>query len=241
MEDSTAASDPSGEGTPSVDASSAEHSAPDALSLGAELQRLSIPLPTDKVAALADYRDLLWQANQQINLTRHTTDRLFASRDVLDSLAFAAALSPGEDLLDVGTGGGVPGIILGILRQDVSISLAESIGKKAKAVEGIVQELELPINVFPARAETLFAEGHTFDTLVIRAVAKLSKLLNSFNPYWGLFHRMLVLKGPRWVDERAEARHQGLMQNVELRKLTSYTNLDNGAESVLLEMTLKRG
>lgn len=226
MEESTAASDVRGD---------------DASSLAGELQRLSIPLPTEKVAALAAYRDLLWQQNAKVNLTRHTTDRLFASRDVLDSLAFAAALSPGEDLLDVGTGGGVPGVILGILRTDISVSLAESIGKKALAVESIVRELGLPISMHHARAEDLFAEGHTFDTLVIRAVAKLSKLLTSFNPHWGLFHRMLILKGPRWVEERAEARHQGLMQNVELRKLTSYTNLDNGAESVLLELTLKRG
>lgn len=223
-----------------VDPQSATGTEPDLLSLAAELQRLSVPLPTEKVAQLAAYRDQLWKANERLNLTRHTTDGLFASRDVLDSLAFAAALAPGEDILDVGTGGGVPGVILAILRTDVSVSLSESIGKKAEAVEAIVKELGLPADVHHSRAEKLFEQGHTFDTLVIRAVARLSKLLKSFNPHWGLFRRMLILKGPRWVDERAEARHLGLMREVEMRKLTTYSNPDNAAESVLLELTLRR-
>ncbi len=211
------------------------------LSLASELERLRVPMPLEKVQQLAAYRDALWEANQRLNLTRHTTDALFAARDVLDSLAFAAALAPGEDVLDVGTGGGVPGVILGIVRPDVSISLAESIGKKAAAVEDIVKQLGLPMAVHHRRAEELFADGHTFDTLVIRAVAKLSKLLSSFAPHWGLFRRMLVLKGPRWVDERAEARHRGLMHDVELRKLTTYINPDNAAESTLLELTMGHG
>ncbi|MDA7980689.1 MAG: class I SAM-dependent methyltransferase, partial [Pirellulales bacterium] len=196
------------------------------VSLSAELHRLSIPMLPEKVSELASYRDALWHRNERLNLTRHTTNRLFASRDVLDSLAFAAALSPGEDVLDVGTGGGVPGVLLRILRPDVSISLAESIGKKAAAVAEIVKELELPIEVYPQRAEELFKQGHTFDTLVVRAVAKIGKLLSSFHAHWGLFRRMLVLKGPRWVDERAEARHAGLLKDVDLRKLTTYTNPD---------------
>lgn len=204
------------------------------------MQRLGTPVSPEQLTALEAYRDALWAENEKLNLTRHITNRLFASRDILDSQAFAAALQPGEDTLDVGTGGGVPGVILKILRPDVPVSLVDSIGKKAAAVRDIVRKLKLPIEVHHGRAEDLFRQGHTFDTLAFRAVARLDKILTAFKPHWGLFHRMLILKGPRWVDERGEARHKGLLRDVELRKACEFVNPDNGAESVLLELRLKR-
>ena len=51
-------------------------------------------------------------------------------------------------------------------------------------------------------------------TLVVRAVARLRKLLEWFQPHWGAMERMLVLKGPAWVEERGEARHYGLMHDL---------------------------
>ena len=57
---------------------------------------------------------------------------------------------------------------------------------------------------------------------MISAVARLKKLLEWFQPHWGAFDRMLVLKGPSWLDERGEARHFGLLHDLSLRKLASY-------------------
>src|SRR5439155_20656561 len=125
--------------------------------------------------------------------------RTFAARDMVDSLAFARALEPGERILDVGTGGGVPGVVLAITRPDVNVELCESIGKKARAVEDIVRQLGLKVRVHHARAEELLKKGRVYDTLAIRAVARLDKLLMWFQPYWGRFRRLLVLKGPSWV------------------------------------------
>ena len=65
----------------------------------------------------------------KINLTRHTTYERLVSRDLVDTLALAELLETLPGVLDVGTGGGVPGVLLAIVRPDVSVALADSIGK----------------------------------------------------------------------------------------------------------------
>ena len=152
-----------------------------------------------------------------------------------DSLAIAGFLASKEKVLDVGTGGGVPGVVLAIVRDDLHVSLSESVGKKARAVADIVEQLALPVPVLHARAEDILA-GQRFDTLVVRAVARLKKLLEWFRPHWGAFDRLLVLKGPSWVEERGEARHYGLMHDLALRKLATYPLPGAQSESVLLQI-----
>ena len=83
----------------------------------------------------SDIAQLLWEWNEKINLTRHTDYEKFVGRDLVDSLAFAEFLEQGEKVLDVGSGGGVPGVVLAIVRPDLKISLSDSVGKKAKVLE----------------------------------------------------------------------------------------------------------
>lgn len=214
--------------------------APESDSLAAALARHQIELPEETVRGLDAYRQELWKWNERLNLTRHTTFEKFVSRDVIDSKALADLLEPGEDILDVGTGGGVPGIIIALLRPDVSVSLAESVEKKARVVRDIVGELGLKIPVHHARAEDLLADGHTFDTLVFRAVASLSKLVKWVEPHGGSFRRMLIIKGPKWTEERREARENGLMKHLELRKLASYPLPGTFNDSVVLQIRQKQ-
>ena len=197
-----------------------------------------IELPEDQIAVLDRYCRLLWDWNAKINLTRHTDYEKFVARDIVDSLVFAEFLASGEKVLDVGTGGGVPGIVLAILRPDLVVWLCESVAKKARAVGDIVDKLGLGVSVLPKRAESLLGPAK-FNTLVVRAVASLKDLLTWFKPHWGDFDRLLVLKGPAWVEERGEARHHGLMHDLALRKLKSYPFPGTSSESVLLQICPK--
>ena len=113
--------------------------------LAVAVARHGVALDDDRTARLDHYCRLLWDWNEKLNLTRHTTYDKFVARDVLDSLALAAA--PDEDVLDFGSGGGVPGIVLAILRPDISMSLSDSVGKKAKVLAGLVTELGLDLPV----------------------------------------------------------------------------------------------
>ena len=206
--------------------------------LSAALKRHEIELPAAQVALLQRYCELLWDWNAKINLTRHTDYEKFVARDLVDSLALAKFLGPKEKVLDVGSGGGVPGVVLAILRDDLQVSLSDSVAKKARVLADIVGRLGLAAPVLHARAEDVLAQ-QGFNTLVVRAVARLKKLLEWFRPHWNAFDRLLVLKGPSWVEERGEARHYGLLHDLELRKLATYPLPGASSESVLLQIRPK--
>jgi 16S rRNA (guanine527-N7)-methyltransferase len=209
---------------------------PDTLALA--LARRRIEVDEDQLALLERYCRALWEWNTRLNLTRHTTYEKFVSRDVVDSLALDPLIDAGQRVLDVGTGGGVPGIVLAILRPDLEVSLCESVAKKAKAVQAIVTETGLDLPVYHARAEEVL-EKHAFDTLVARAVAPLSKLLTWLAPHWDAFERLLVIKGPNWIEERHEARERGLLKGMDLRKAASYPLAGADSESVVLSIRPK--
>lgn len=200
------------------------------------LRQEGIELSDSQIELLDRYRELLWNWNEQLNLTRHTTLEKFVTRDVVDSWELAKLLGNRERILDIGTGGGVPGIILAICRPDLRVSVCESVQKKAKVVEAMVVELNLPVSVYACRAEEVL-ELQTFDSLVARGVAALAKILRWVQPHWSVFERLLLIKGRKWVDERGEARHLGLLKKLDLRKAAEYLTPRTDAESVILSIT----
>ena len=100
--------------------------------LAAALARHGIELADDQISQLDKYCQRLWDWNTRLNLTRHTDYEKFVARDVVDSQWLEQFLESGEAVLDVGTGGGVPGIVLAILRPDLEIVLCDSVAKKAE-------------------------------------------------------------------------------------------------------------
>ncbi len=207
-------------------------------SLAEALARHELSVPPEAVAPLEKYCRLLWEWNEKLNLTRHTNFDLFVGRDLRDTLQLAEHVPPNVDVLDVGTGGGVPGVVLAILRPDLEVAVCDSVGKKAAAVEAMVRKLKLPVSVYGVRAENVLHDFR-YHTLVSRAVGSLSKLLTWLEPHWASIGRLLVIKGPKWVEERGEARHRGLLRQLELRKLASYARPGNDEESVILELRMK--
>lgn len=203
--------------------------------LGDALRRYDMNLPDAQVAQLDRYCLLVWDWNERLNLTRHTDFDKFVSRDLVDTLQLSRLLEPNEKVLDVGTGGGVPGVVLALIRPDLELSLCESVGKKARALQAIVRQLGLSTPVCHNRAECLL-EDSRFDTLIARAVGPLWKMCKWFAPHWHSFGRLLAVKGPRWVEERKEARERGLLKNVELRKVAVYPMPGTESESVILKL-----
>jgi 16S rRNA (guanine527-N7)-methyltransferase len=203
------------------------------------LAQHGIVLQPEKAEKIEGYVRAMWAINESLNLTRHTTWDLFVARDLRDCMQLAPLLEPEEEVLDLGSGNGVPGIILAILRPDIEFSLAESVGKRANALNEIVSSLELPVAVYGARGEDLF-EDFRFTSVVSRAVASITKFCRWCGPHWPNVGRLLLIKGPRWVEERGEARHLGLMANLELRKAAAYALGDeDSSEGVILEIKPK--
>ena len=138
------------------------------------------PRQIEQFAALpALYDD--W--NSQINvISRKDIDSLY-QKHVLHSLSIAAVFEwkPGMEVIDIGTGGGFPGIPLAIFFPEVQFHLVDSIGKKIKVVNGIKESLNLNnVSTQHIRAEEI--KNRRFDSAVSRAVAPLKDLLSWSKP-----------------------------------------------------------
>lgn len=141
------------------------------------------------------------------------------SRHVPESVAFARGVpSAAERLIDVGSGGGFPGVVIAILRPDLAVHLVESSSKKAQFLGEVSEELAVPFTVHDARAEELARGplGGTFDVATARAVAPLEALLPLTIPFLNAGGLLMAIKGARWVQEVEAARRRFAKWQVEL-------------------------
>ncbi len=166
-------------------------------------------LDNKQIAQLTQLQPLYQQWNEQINIiSRKDIDNLYINH-VLHSLSIAKLISfeDGTSILDVGTGGGFPGIPLAILFPKTTFHLVDSIGKKIKVVENITKTLDLKnVTYAHIRAEEI---KNTYDFIVSRAVTSLPTFLkwiknkqnkHSFN---SLKNGILYLKGGDISEELA--------------------------------------
>ena len=169
--------------------------------------RAGLPLSDAQHARLARYLDLLFEANQTMNLTR-ITDRAQAELlHVADSLTALPFLPAGpHKLADLGSGGGVPGIPLAVARPDAQVLLVESTKKKAAFLRRAVEQLGLTnVQVSDERVEDLglSARRGTFDVATARAVALLPWLIEWAVPLLKKGGALLAMKGERATEEIA--------------------------------------
>jgi 16S rRNA (guanine527-N7)-methyltransferase len=189
-------------------------SAPAPLPEGFEARLAAIGVLVDeaKLARLGDYLGRLLAMNERMNLTAIKDAESAWERHVLDALTLVPLLADipvGGRLVDVGSGGGLPGIPLAIARPDLAITLVESTQKKAGFLEAVSAALGLSnVSVHPERAERLLAGelGAAFDVVTARAVGRLEALAPLTVPFARPGGLVLLVKGQRADEELAEAR-----------------------------------
>lgn len=126
--------------------------------------------------ALERFCQLVIEANQHINLvSRKDIGKLF-DHHIKPSLLWLEwkRVKPGERVLDIGSGGGFPGMVIAIMEPTIDMTLVESIGKKAKFLQNCVHQLHLKnVHVIHDRVEHLTGQ---YDRVTARAVAPLEQL-----------------------------------------------------------------
>lgn len=169
--------------------------------LCAGLAALQLDLPADAIAQLLAYVALLdrWNATYNLSAVRDPLEMI--TRHLLDSLAIVPYVR-GATLADLGTGAGLPGIVLAIIAPARKVSLVDSNGKKTRFLRAAVRELGLPnVRVVESRVE---AVPGTFDCITARAFASLADMLGWGGSLLAPEGVWLALKGRFPHDELAE-------------------------------------
>lgn len=132
------------------------------------------------------------------------TPRLW-ERHLLNCAVLADGIPPGQKVADVGSGAGLPGLVLALRRPDLSLTLVEPLQRRADFLAEAVAELRLPqVEILRARAEELHGV-RMFDTVVSRAVAPLPRLLRWCLPLAAPRGQVLAVKGASAQDELNKA------------------------------------
>jgi 16S rRNA (guanine527-N7)-methyltransferase len=141
------------------------------------LEHLGLDLSARQLAALDAYLALLAKWNQTYNLTAVREEARMVSYHLLDSLTLVPNLAGGTRLLDVGSGGGMPGIPAAIARPDLQVVVLDSNHKKTTFLRQAAIELNLPnLEVVTERVE-LYQPAEKFDRITSRAFAELSEFV----------------------------------------------------------------
>lgn len=174
---------------------------------------LGIEFDEGDVQQLANYLDLLLETNKQFNLTGIKEPEEAWTKHILDSLSLIPTLVKEgvQHVVDVGSGGGLPGIPLAITLPDVTFTLVETTRKKALFLSDAVEQLGLDnVTVIAERAENLSTKDGGFrgiaDAVIARAVGPLNVLLELTIPFAKIDGVVLAIKGERAPIEVEEAR-----------------------------------
>jgi len=164
------------------------------------LAALGLELPAEVQQQLLRFIHLLGKWNKAYNLTAVRDPAEMVTKHLLDSLAILPYLEEGE-IIDVGTGPGIPGIPLSLTRPSGRFTLLDSNSKKTRFVTQAIMELGIKnVTVVQSRAEA-FQPGHPYDVVIARAFAGIKELLHWVQHLCTAGTRIIAMKGQYPEDE----------------------------------------
>jgi len=173
---------------------------------------------------LVEFMQLLLEWNEKVNLTGAKTPEDLALKHVADVWGAIQAYEPAPVIYDIGSGGGIPGIILAIIRPDISVTLVERRQKKASAIASIVSHLGLErrVKVISKSFEEIkgIPKDAEFWFRGFLPGPKLAVYLSEFFPH-GDLGPLVLMKGPGWTEEKAQLMVQKKIKSKWLERFAS--------------------
>ena len=167
-------------------------------------KEIDIVFTEEQLEQFYKYMNLLIEWNEKINLTAIIEAKEIILKHFIDSLTIIKYMEPNKTLIDIGTGAGFPGIPVKILRKDLKITLLDSLNKRIKFLNEVIEKLSLKnITTTHARIEE-YAKNkeyrEKFDIATSRAVANLTTLTEYMLPMVKVKGKAICMKGAE-VDE----------------------------------------
>ena len=173
-----------------------------ALILANGIKELQLDLNQQQHEQLLDYLALLFKWNAVYNLTSVRDPMRMMTHHVLDSLAAVPAFDSARNVLDVGAGGGLPGMVLAIAKPAMKVAMIDTVHKKTAFLTQVKAELGLAnVTVYTMRVEDLEVEDK-FDVITSRAFADLSDFVNWSEHVLAEDGQFIALKGTAPPEEQ---------------------------------------
>jgi 16S rRNA (guanine527-N7)-methyltransferase len=166
------------------------------------VEQLDLGLSAAQQEELLDYLALLNKWNKVYNLTAVRDPMEMMTLHVLDSLAALPAFRDAQNVLDVGAGGGLPGMVLAIARPDMKVAMIDIVHKKTAFLNQVKAELELGnVTVYTKKVQDLQVKT-PYDVITSRAFADLSDFVNWSGHLLAEGGQFIALKGTAPAEER---------------------------------------
>ncbi len=189
-------------------------------------KQIDIFLEEKQIEKFYQYMNLLLEWNEKMNLTAITDPKEIILKHFIDSLTMANKVKEGETLIDVGTGAGFPGIPLAIVKQEVKITLLDSLNKRVHFLQEVIQVLQLNnIRAVHARVEEFAKnkkEREQYDIATSRAVAPLNVLSEYLLPLVKIGGKCVCMKGSN-IEEIKQAEKAVTLLGGEIKQIEEIT------------------
>ncbi len=190
------------------------------------------------------YMNLLIEWNEKINLTAITKPEEIILKHFIDSITISKYIKSGSYICDIGTGAGFPGIPLKILRDDITVILVDSLNKRIKFLDEVIEKLDLKnIQTIHARAEE-FGQNkkyrEKFDIATSRAVANLATLSEYLLPLVKVNGRAICMKGPGATEEISGAKNAIKLLGGKIQNIYEFELPHSDIERCVIEITKRK-
>lgn len=175
-----------------------------------ESKDLNLEINDKQLELFYQYMNGIIDWNDKINVTAITDEKMFIVKHFVDSLAINKFVAQAKSIIDIGTGGGFPGIPLKIMNYDKKVTLIDSVNKKLNVIRDITKDMDLgEVEILHSRAEDLASKQEyreTYDIATTRAVSNFSTILEYMLPFIKVGGYAICMKGPNYTEEFEEAK-----------------------------------